>query len=328
MKAGRQISAATYTKGRWGLLAHVLTEHLREGATLIVNSIDQMHEPATRLAEHLERVFEARVAINLYSAWKTVHGFDAHADDHDVIILQIAGRKLWKVYGQSRPREISSSSGDSLETHAEWEALLEDGDALYIPKGWWHAAVPCNEPCLHLTVAIYGATGAELLQWAAHELMTTAVVQAKIPCSEDDEVDSEFARTLGHAVSHFLNQPGALRRFRRFRRETADLRPTFALPWTATDSGLPPSDDWKIRLTGPWELYLECGPDESVSIRQGGEQSTFDEKTVPLFEFLAANPTSAIKAFYNTFDDLFEKEDLKSFLAALVARGLAIPTSE
>ena len=51
-----------------------------------------------------------------------------------------------------------------------WEGTLEDGDLLYIPRGWWHVALPLNEPTLHLTVGIHNRTGLDLLGWLKERL--------------------------------------------------------------------------------------------------------------------------------------------------------------
>src|SRR5260370_20116885 len=41
-----------------------LTKHLQDGATLIVDAVDELHAPITNLATNLERVLRARVQVN------------------------------------------------------------------------------------------------------------------------------------------------------------------------------------------------------------------------------------------------------------------------
>src|SRR4051794_469434 len=87
-----------------------LTRELREGATLVLDNVDELHRPVRRLAESLERIFRVRIQVNAYSGWRTSHGFDLHWDDHDVFVLQLAGRKHWKVYGMTRPFPLGRDS--------------------------------------------------------------------------------------------------------------------------------------------------------------------------------------------------------------------------
>ena len=80
-----------------------LARQLREGATLVLDAVDELSEPVEELAKGLELFFRERVQVNLYAGWQTSRGFDLHWDDHDVFVLQVTGRKRWSVYGQTRP---------------------------------------------------------------------------------------------------------------------------------------------------------------------------------------------------------------------------------
>jgi ribosomal protein L16 Arg81 hydroxylase len=138
-----------------------VTDHLRRGATLSFNAIDELHEPLTRLAEFFEAFFRGGTKINIYAAWRALHGLDLHRDDEEIFILQLDGRKRWQLYGFSvdgvdRSRLASASvppPGADLDT------MLQPGDLLYIPKGCYHVAVPMSEPTLHLTVSIRNPCG-------------------------------------------------------------------------------------------------------------------------------------------------------------------------
>lgn len=83
------------------LLSEELTKQLRQGATLVLDAVDELFRPLRELAEALEYFFHEHVQINAYAGWQTARGFDLHFDDHDVFILQVAGRKRWKVYGMT-----------------------------------------------------------------------------------------------------------------------------------------------------------------------------------------------------------------------------------
>src|SRR5260370_6481674 len=159
-----------------------LTRHLQEGATLIVDAVDEIHSPITDLAVNLEQLLRARIQVNMYAGWRTSPGFDLHWDGHDVLILQISERKHWKVYPMTReyPVQGDSKKENPPETPL-WEGMLEDGGLLYIPRGWWHVAVPLDEPTLHLTVGIHRATGLDFLSWYADRLRSSIDVRKDLP---------------------------------------------------------------------------------------------------------------------------------------------------
>src|SRR5215217_1970854 len=100
-----------------------LARHLREGATLVLDAVDELSEPMEELAKGLELLFHERVQVNLYAGWQTSRGFDLHWDDHDVFILQVAGRKRWSVYGRTRPYPLTGDTDNPKpQGAAVWEA--------------------------------------------------------------------------------------------------------------------------------------------------------------------------------------------------------------
>jgi ribosomal protein L16 Arg81 hydroxylase len=169
-QAGKPIVPEKYlTRDGWRsrLQAAELTNLLAQGATLIVDAFDELYRPVRELAVALERVFRIGVQANLYAGWRTDQGFDCHYDDHDTVILQIAGRKHWKVYRPTRlyPLEKERDVEVAKEPTEDpiWDNVLEDGDMLYIPRGWWHVVYPVDEPTLHLTVGLRNHRGLDLL---------------------------------------------------------------------------------------------------------------------------------------------------------------------
>jgi hypothetical protein len=156
---GRDLEPASYAD-LGGLTPRIrasdVTDHLRRGATLSFNGIDELHEPLTRLAESFEAFFRASTKINLYAGWRALHGLDLHRDDQDVFILQLDGPKRWLLYGFS----IEGADTKALDSSsvpppgALLDQILRPGNLLYIPRGCYHLAVPMNKPALHLTLSV------------------------------------------------------------------------------------------------------------------------------------------------------------------------------
>src|SRR5918911_371950 len=154
MRDGQSLPTASYlrhvsSRKRAGVIPRLLpvgfTKHLREGATLVLDAVEELYEPLADLAEGLELFFHEHVQINSYSGWHTSRGFDLHWDDHDVFILQVKGRKRWMIYGMTRPHPVAQDIEPAERPAPDaplWEETLEDGDLLYIPRGCWHVAAP------------------------------------------------------------------------------------------------------------------------------------------------------------------------------------------
>src|SRR5439155_1680851 len=133
-----------------------VTDHLRRGATLSFDAIDELHEPLTRLAESFEAFFRGGTKINIYAGWRAVHGLDLHRDKQEIFILQLDGPKRWLLYG-STVDGVDRSQLESTSVPPDGallDEILRPGDLLYIPRGCYDLAVPMNEPTLHLTLGV------------------------------------------------------------------------------------------------------------------------------------------------------------------------------
>lgn len=79
-----------------------LHRHLADGATLVLDAVDELHPGVGEFARQLERHLRTGVQVNAYASWTSEEGFGVHWDDHDVLVLQVDGAKRWRIYGPTR----------------------------------------------------------------------------------------------------------------------------------------------------------------------------------------------------------------------------------
>jgi hypothetical protein len=127
-----------------------------DGSTLILNHADALVPSLTGTCRKLTREFGFPTQTNIYITPRNSAGFSKHSDDHDVLILQIAGGKVWRVYAP-----------DALEIE------LHAGDLLYIPRGMFHDARSCEEDSIHITLGLKPVYAFELIR----DLATLAAKQ-------------------------------------------------------------------------------------------------------------------------------------------------------
>lgn len=148
---------------------------LRQGASVILNGIDDFVPPIGSLTSALEREFGCRVWCNAYLSFGAGSAFDAHYDRHDVLILQIHGRKRWRSYGVPFPHPVQEHSRRTRHERVEWEGVLDPGDVLYLPRGEVHAAVLEGTRAAHLTIGMCPSRGMDfaeaLIQTAAEDVI-------------------------------------------------------------------------------------------------------------------------------------------------------------
>ena len=88
--------------------------------------------------------------------------FGQHWDTHDVFVIQLIGRKHWRIYEPTWPlpltRQTNDRSGHSCPAEPAIELILEEGDVMYVPRGWWHHVIPLQVGSFHLSVGTYSPT--------------------------------------------------------------------------------------------------------------------------------------------------------------------------
>jgi len=149
------------TQGLEGVLSD-----MRAGGTIV---LDQLHHREPKLGE-LCRVLAAelghRFQVNLYLTPSSGKGFSPHWDNHDVFILQTVGSKCWNIEKQRRvfPAKNASMDDEGRELRGDLDSfVLEQGDLIYIPCGFVHAAECESEPSLHITLGVTGVFWEDLL---------------------------------------------------------------------------------------------------------------------------------------------------------------------
>src|SRR5947209_17548759 len=265
-----------------------LTKHLREGATLVLDAVDELHAPIEGLAEELELFFHEHVQVNLYAGWQTSRGFDLHWDDHDVFILQVTGRKKWSVYGMTRPHPLVADVERAEKPTGKplWDGVLEDGDLLYIPRGWWHVAQPLNEPTLHLTVGIHNRTGLDLLRWLTDRTSASEIFRQDLPrFRSDQEREAHTNRLREELLSLWTDD--LLERYFDEMDQKAEARASVSLPWAAMADVLPSTPETLVRLVAPRPLDFKIA-DQVVEFSCLKKRWRFAAGALPILRLLDA----------------------------------------
>ena len=178
-----------------------------EGATLILNDAQELSPKLRDVMNAFQEVLHTDTYANLYAAWHAQKAFDLHWDPQDSIILQLSGKKRWKVYKPTRLHPLEDDLEKPVPPTGEpvWEGVLKEGDALYIPRGWWHVVHPLNEPSLHLTVSLTPPKGIDLLGWAVSRLRREASVRADLPALQGRESQAAQMKVLRELVAQVLD---------------------------------------------------------------------------------------------------------------------------
>jgi len=152
---------------------------LKAGATLVVNGFENYSPAALRLGAAVRRFRGAATAGNAYLSIGGRGTFGRHWDTHDVFALQLIGRKRWQVFPATFPLPLgmhrSEVVGGACSPQPIMDCMLEAGDMLYVPRGWWHHVLPTEGPSLHLSIGTYAPTVHDYVSWACARHLPAAL---------------------------------------------------------------------------------------------------------------------------------------------------------
>jgi hypothetical protein len=151
---------------------HRLGTLLRQGATVVVDQVNTFDPTMEVTCRALQWWSRERVQVNAYLTTNDAAGFRLHWDDHDVLIVQLAGEKQWEVRGASRtaPLYRDASRNDEPSGEIVWAGAMRAGDVMHIPRGYWHQATRNGSgsgTSLHMTFGFAKRTGVSWLSWLA-----------------------------------------------------------------------------------------------------------------------------------------------------------------
>ncbi|WP_028628523.1 JmjC domain-containing protein [Metapseudomonas resinovorans] len=214
---GREIPKTEYVESYMnvGRLEHryiksVIYRYMREGATLVFNRIK--NEPfVTAISKQIANYAGAQVIVSGYAAFSGKSSYRSHWDTRDVFAVQLLGRKRWII---KRPNFVfplfmqqTKNMSEAVEPEEVYlDVILEPGDIIYVPRGWWHNPLPLGGETFHLAVGTFAPTGFDYLRWLLNLLPEIPDVRKNF---HDFERDKESLRTiaasLGAAVSDRSN---------------------------------------------------------------------------------------------------------------------------
>ena len=138
--------------------------------TLLVQGLDLHWQPAHELLQPFRFVPEARLDDLMISYASDGGGVGPHLDSYDVFLLQVQGRRRWRI-GPVADRSLVPGLPvrilANFQPTEEW--LLEPGDMLYLPPLWGHDGEAEGE-CMTCSVGFRAATATTLAQELLHQL--------------------------------------------------------------------------------------------------------------------------------------------------------------
>ncbi|GAB2919617.1 hypothetical protein GCM10027047_16470 [Rhodococcus aerolatus] len=163
-----------------------------DGATMVLQALHRTWAPVATFAQDLAAELGHPVQVNGYVTPPQSRGFDDHYDVHDVVVLQVAGTKHWRVRRPVHPAplrdqpwtEHRAAVARAAEGPAEVDVVMHPGDTLYLPRGWLHSAVAMGGVSTHLTMGVH--------TWTRTSLLEQVVAEAVAALAQDPDMRSSL----------------------------------------------------------------------------------------------------------------------------------------
>ena len=298
---------------------------IRRGATLLIDNVEELHQPINELAAGFERTFHERVQVTVYASYRASSAFGVHADDHDVFVLQVAGRKRWTLYGASPAGLYPDPAAVAAKTPV-WEGALEEGDVLYMPRGWLHTAVALDEPALHITFGVFNSTGADLMRWFIQHSAAGQILHRDLPRFASKAEQGAYMKELREGLAGAWDE-SLLEQFFDYSDKMAGPRPYFSLPWAATDD-LPQSDETLLRLTTRRPLNMRASADgKTITFSANARQWEVPAAAAPILRALEDSPACSVTELYRATGEGHPPQAVRDLLKQLLTQGLVAVSS-
>ena len=318
--------------------AFTVTLGLNVPAMLLAVMMGDTATPEELVSTVAERAPPAKVALgpefghrfqtNLYLTPPQGKGFSPHWDNHDVFIIQVVGSKHWKIEKERRcfPDKNETMGDEGREIRGEVHSFtLEQGDLIYIPRGFIHAAECGSEPSLHITLGVTAVFWDDLL----NAVIKAAVMQdqglkAALPLgSISGNGDALVARVIA-TLREITNEKFVTAVVDQFRDE---LVQTFPLDVSGqiVDFFQPAPLTIADRVgPRPGIFYQMHNGGDSVRLNYGARSIVFRDLFGKALDFALKTPAYAIRDLPGDLED----EERMAFVERLIEEGLVVRKQE
>lgn len=291
--------------------------YLRNGATLVRNRI--RNEPfVDHISRQISKFAEARTLTGGYAAFSSKSSYKSHWDTRDVYAVQLLGRKRWILKKPNFELPLYMQQTKDFPEIQEpkdiyMDVILEAGDILYIPRGWWHDPLPLDEETFHLAVATFPPTGFEYMRWLQN--ITPSILECRKNLTEID-LDKNIISNLSSQVGQLIENESYYQSFMMQHLLDQSTPSMFSLDILGNGKAKKLSADQIVSLNAS-SLYLFKGKTLVIN----GRKLNIDEKSFKIFELLSENTYSKVGDIISKFPK-HKEEDINILIFNLALENI------
>ncbi len=269
---------------------------LAQGVSIVVDGVHLLIPQIGRLATAVEREMGVSTQVNAYLSFSKGGAFKPHWDVHDVLAVQVHGKKRWRFWKTGVPHPVKLADNVPIEATElpDQEIELAPGDVLFIPRGEPHAAAVSSACSVHLTIGLRSKTGLDFFNYV-HELATQdPLLRMNLP----RQVLAEQSDAHEAAIKRRLHQLIDAASMSQFLLEGDLSRSPAVQSWV---SGALPQIDQVVRLTLRRRVPLPdpTSGDVPRSVTIGGEARRLSPTSIDVLRWLFDHDPASLRALHD-----------------------------
>ena len=301
-----------------------------DGGAVMIDYAERRIPALAELAYGLELALGAETVAHAIAALTGGPALDVHCDAPEVLVLQIEGRRRWRVYPPGWPDPLKGGPVKPRKgMRPYWEGDLGPGDLLYLPCGWPHCAGG-TEPSLHVAMAVTAPPGVQVLQWLTERAQGRAAFRRRLPVwAGPDAVAAELRRLAADIRTEL--EDADVRDYLDWRDQAGRPHPGRCLADGAggavPDGRLTPESVLRLRIPRR-PLVRERPERRQLEVRAGGRRHTYDPRIAPMIELLATGRRLTARELAAAVAPAMAAEDALDAVGRLLADGFVVELQE
>lgn len=302
------------------LRRNALQKALASGATLIIDAVQELDEKLNAVNFALSEALQDSVGMNCYASFREDDSFGPHWDEHDVFAYQLAGQKHWTLFhdqAQSAPVDYMPVS-DTCPSDIFAEITLNEGDVLYVPRGFWHDVTGVGRETLHISIGVARPRAVDVLRRIIDGLESDPVWGATLPRFVSASRSREFEDELQSALAKLASQSISINEYLDDQLTSRTLPLATNLPWSVV--GHERIDEKVLIVWLAAASRIVERPGQGVLLRADGLQIELDPAPRRVIDLISLGPRN--------FGDLsmllpdLDRDELQRIIRSLAKRGL------
>jgi Cupin superfamily protein len=170
---------------------------LNHGFSLSVARINDYAPHLKVLCQNIRSALHEQIKVGAIVTTGKGGAFKLHFDPEDLIILQVEGRKRWKIFGPPVVNPVAgmkSTVTPPPEDTLLFDEILEAGDFLFLPAGNWHRCENESPRSLHLGIFFQPPNGLDVAKALTSKFLSDE--QIRMPLTRHDDALSALEKDI------------------------------------------------------------------------------------------------------------------------------------